>query len=86
MRKNSKLVTPNVVGATRRNFLIKGSLVGAGALAGSAALLQTVNNEAKAAGEPIPVGQATPLTDFAAAALDRIGQTRSAVAAGRRSA
>jgi branched-chain amino acid transport system substrate-binding protein len=67
MRKNSKLAAPNVVGATRRNFLIKGSLVGAGALTGSAALLQTVNNEAKAQGEPIPVGQATPLTDFAAA-------------------
>ncbi|HEY7687900.1 MAG TPA: ABC transporter substrate-binding protein [Dongiaceae bacterium] len=67
MRKNSKLAAPNVVGATRRNFLIKGSLVGAGALTGSAALLQTANNEARAQGEPIPVGQATPLTDFAAA-------------------
>jgi len=67
MAKSSKPGSPIVVGATRRNFLIKGSLVGAGALTGSAALLQTVNKEAKAAGEPIPVGQAAPLTDFAAA-------------------
>jgi len=35
--KNGKLAAPNVVGATRRHFLIKGSLVGAGALTGSAA-------------------------------------------------
>jgi branched-chain amino acid transport system substrate-binding protein len=56
-----------VVGATRRNFLVKGALVGAGALTGTAALLHSANNGARAAGEPIPVGQATPLTDFAAA-------------------
>jgi branched-chain amino acid transport system substrate-binding protein len=53
---------PNIV-PSRRNFL-KG---GAGALTGSAALLAGINNGARAAGDPIPVGQAAPLTDFAAA-------------------
>lgn len=48
-------------GLKRRNFL-KGT-----ALGGTAALLATLNQGARADGEPIPVGQAAPLTDFAAA-------------------
>lgn len=63
--KTSRLIglaKPNII-AGRRTFL-KGS---AGALAGSAALLAGINDGARAAGDPIPVGQAAPLTDFAAA-------------------
>ena len=45
-----------------RRDILKGT-----ALGGTAALLATVNDGARAAGEPIPVGQAAPLTDFAAA-------------------
>lgn len=66
MSRTKKIQAPNVVGATRRNFLIKGSLVGAGSLTGGAAMLAGLNKEAKAQGEPIPVGQASPQTDFAA--------------------
>lgn len=50
----------------RRTFLKRGAALGAGAVAAPAALLQTINNGAKADGDPIPVGQATPLTGFAA--------------------
>ena len=32
MRKNSKLAAPNVVGATRRNFLINSAVAGGGLL------------------------------------------------------
>lgn len=67
MNRKSKVRAPTVVGATRRNFLIKGSLVSAGALTGGAAMLAGINREAKAQGEPIPVGQASPQTGFAAA-------------------
>ncbi len=45
-----------------RRTLLKGT-----ALGGAAALLAGVNGGVKAAGDPIPVGQAAPLTDFAAA-------------------
>ncbi|SMF55770.1 amino acid/amide ABC transporter substrate-binding protein, HAAT family [Tistlia consotensis] len=55
------LSAPSVI-PSRRAFL-----KGAGALTGSAALLATMNDGARAAGDPIPVGQAAPLTDFAAA-------------------
>jgi len=47
----------------RRELLRNGGLVTAGA----AVTLAGLNGEAKAAGAPIPVGQAAPLTDFAAA-------------------
>jgi len=47
----------------RRTFLKAGA---AGALVGPALLLQTINNGAKAQGEAIPVGQAAPLSGFAA--------------------
>ena len=56
-----KLSAPNII-PSRRNFL-----KGAAALGGSAAMLAAINDGARAAGDPIPVGQATPLTDFAAA-------------------
>lgn len=46
----------------RRN-LLKGSAL----LTGSAGLLVSANSTAHASGEPIPIGQAAPLTDFAAA-------------------
>lgn len=59
--KASDLANPSVV-PSRRDLL-----KGAAALGGSAALLASVNDGAKAAGDPIPVGQAAPLTDFAAA-------------------
>jgi branched-chain amino acid transport system substrate-binding protein len=58
----STLVKPNVI-ANRRTFL----KTGAGALTGGAALLASMNDGARAAGAAIPVGQAAPLTDFAAA-------------------
>ena len=48
----------------RRSFLKKGAV----AFGGGAALLAGINGGAQAAtGKPIPVGQAAPLTDFAAA-------------------
>ncbi len=52
---------PNVV-PSRRDMLKGAALIG-----GSAAILASINDGARAAGEPIPVGQAAPLTDFAAA-------------------
>ena len=55
-----KLAMPNVI-AGRRKFLR------AGVLGGSAAMLAALNNGARAQGAVIPVGQAAPLTDFAAA-------------------
>ena len=57
-----KLSAPNVI-PSRRNFLRNS----AAALGGSAALFAAMNDGARAAGEVIPVGQAAPLTDFAAA-------------------
>lgn len=57
-----KISTPNVI-PSRRNFLRNSAV----ALGGSAALLASMNDGARAAGEAIPVGQAAPLTDFAAA-------------------
>jgi branched-chain amino acid transport system substrate-binding protein len=57
-----KISAPNVI-PSRRNFLRNS----AAALGGSAALLATMNDGARAAGAVIPVGQAAPLTDFAAA-------------------
>jgi branched-chain amino acid transport system substrate-binding protein len=51
----------------RRKFLTRGAALGAGAVAGSAALLADINGGAKAAGDPIPVGGGVPLTGWAAA-------------------
>ena len=48
---------------SRRSFFGRTAAIAAG----STALLASINNGAKAAGDPIPVGQAAPLTDFAAA-------------------
>lgn len=63
MKKHgNKLSSPNVIPG-RRQFL-KG-VAGFGGAAG--ALLAGVNDSARAQGEVIPVGQAAPLTDFAAA-------------------
>ena len=57
-----KLAAPNVI-PSRRAFL-KGSA----ALSGSAVMLAAMNDGARAQdSNPIPVGQAAPLTDFAAA-------------------
>lgn len=62
-----KLAKPNVVAGSRRNFLIKGSLTGAAALTGLPAMLFSMNGEARAQdGDPIPVGQCGPTTDYAA--------------------
>ena len=58
---DKKLSAPNVI-PSRRNFL-----KGVATLGGSAAILGAMNDGARAAGEAIPVGQAAPLTDFAAA-------------------
>lgn len=66
MDKDSGKKTPTAAPRDRRSFLKTSAVLGAGALAGPAALLQTINNGAKAAGDPIPVGQATPLTGFGA--------------------
>lgn len=57
-----KIAAPYVIPG-RRTFL-----KGAAALSGSAAMLATLNDGARAQeADPIPVGQAAPLTDFAAA-------------------
>ena len=57
----SDIKKPNVI-PSRRSFL-----TGAAALTGGAAVLASINDGARAAGAAIPVGQAAPLTDFAAA-------------------
>ena len=56
-----KLTSPNVI-PSRRTFLKGAAMIG-----GSAAMLVGMNDGARAEGDPIPVGQAAPLTDFAAA-------------------
>ena len=66
MKRSSKLSTPNLIAGSRRNFLIKGGLTTAAALTGMPAMLFSMNSEARAEGEPIPVGQCGPTTDFAA--------------------
>jgi branched-chain amino acid transport system substrate-binding protein len=55
-----QVAKPNVI-TSRRSFMKTSALTGA------AAILASVNNGARAAGAAIPVGQAAPLTDFAAA-------------------
>jgi branched-chain amino acid transport system substrate-binding protein len=52
--------------STRRQFLGRAGAVGVGAGLGSS-MLAAINNGAKAAGEPIPVGGGVPLTGWAAA-------------------
>jgi len=59
MSKSTRIPT-----VPRRRFLQAGATA---AVVGPAALLQTINNGAKAQGDPIPVGQAGPTTAFAAA-------------------
>ena len=59
MSKN--LAKPNII-PSRRVFIKSAAALGAGG-----ALLAGMNDGARADGEPIPVGQAAPLTDFAAA-------------------
>lgn len=56
-----KLASPNVI-PSRRTFLKGAAMLGSGA-----AMLGAMNDGARAEGDPIPVGQAAPLTDFAAA-------------------
>jgi branched-chain amino acid transport system substrate-binding protein len=58
---NDKLASPNVI-PSRRSFLKGAAMLGSGA-----AMLGAMNDGARAEGDPIPVGQAAPLTDFAAA-------------------
>jgi branched-chain amino acid transport system substrate-binding protein len=60
-KKKSDLARPNVI-PSRRDVL-----KGAAVLGGSAAVLASLNDGVRAQGDPIPVGQAAPLTDFAAA-------------------
>jgi branched-chain amino acid transport system substrate-binding protein len=65
--KRDMTETDSVPGTpSRRSFLKRGAALGAGAVAAPAVMLQTINNGAKAQGEPIPVGQASPQTGFAA--------------------
>jgi branched-chain amino acid transport system substrate-binding protein len=66
MKRTPKLSRPNIVAGSRRNFLIKGGAVTAAALTGLPAMIFAMNKEARAAGDPIPVGQCGPTTDFAA--------------------
>jgi len=61
MEMTEKLSNPNII-PSRRNFLKGAAVLGSGA-----AMLGAMNDGARAAGDPIPVGQAAPLTDFAAA-------------------
>lgn len=58
---SGKINKPNIV-PSRRLFL-----KGAAAMGSGAAVLAGINDGARADGDPIPVGQAAPLTDFAAA-------------------
>ena len=58
---SEEIKKPNVI-PSRRNFL-----KGAAAMGTGAAVLAGINDGARADGDPIPVGQAAPLTDFAAA-------------------
>ncbi|WP_374653649.1 ABC transporter substrate-binding protein [Dongia sp.] len=58
---SEEIKKPNVI-PSRRNFL-----KGAAALGSGATILAGINDGARADGDPIPVGQAAPLTDFAAA-------------------
>jgi branched-chain amino acid transport system substrate-binding protein len=58
---SEKISKPNII-PSRRNFL-----KGAAAMGTGAAVLAGINDGARADGDPIPVGQAAPLTDFAAA-------------------
>ena len=58
----SDIKKPNLI-PSRRSFIKSG----AAALTGGAAILASMNDGARAAGAAIPVGQAAPLTDFAAA-------------------
>ena len=51
---------------TRRRFLGSAGALGVGVTAGST-MLAAINNGAKAAGEPIPIGGGVPLTGWAAA-------------------
>ena len=51
---------------TRRQFLGRAGAAGAGAALGSS-MLAAINNGAKAAGDPIPIGGGVPLTGWAAA-------------------
>lgn len=58
---DKKLSTPNIIPG-RRDFMKRAAVLG-----GSAMMLASMNDGARAEGEAIPVGQAAPLTDFAAA-------------------
>jgi branched-chain amino acid transport system substrate-binding protein len=58
---NDKLASLHVI-PSRRSFLKGAAVLGSGA-----AILGAMNDGARAEGDPIPVGQAAPLTDFAAA-------------------
>ncbi|MEZ5774067.1 MAG: ABC transporter substrate-binding protein [Hyphomicrobiaceae bacterium] len=62
MSSSEKGVSRPAVIPSRRDML-----KGAAAVGGGAMLLASLNDGARAAGDPIPVGQAAPLTDFAAA-------------------
>jgi branched-chain amino acid transport system substrate-binding protein len=66
MKRTPRLSRPNVIAGSRRNFLIKGGATTAAMLTGLPAMLFAMNKEARAEGEPIPVGQCGPTTDFAA--------------------
>ena len=59
-----RLTTP--VDLSRRNLLKGAALAGAGTIAAGGTMLQTINNGAKAQGEPIPVGGGNPITGMAA--------------------
>ena len=61
MTKKPNLAKPNVI-PSRRVFIKGAAAFGAGG-----AVLAGINDGARADGDPIPVGQAAPLTDFAAA-------------------
>jgi branched-chain amino acid transport system substrate-binding protein len=63
-KQREELLTP--VDANRRDLIKKVATVGAGAALFGGSMLETINNGAKAAGKPIPVGGANPLTGWAA--------------------
>lgn len=67
IRNPSDIAKETLENAGRRRFFGKAATLGVGGLAGSAALLASINDGAKAQGEPIKVGGAVPITGWAAA-------------------
>jgi hypothetical protein len=67
IRSPNDIARETIENAGRRRFFGKAASLGVGGLTGSAALLASINDGAKAQGDPIKVGGAVPITGWAAA-------------------